>query len=372
MGGPPRADAPPRFADPTLTLVRRVLLVFVVLGAVGIAAVLIFLGPADPVIASTFPVLLVLVVAFAWVLLRRPGWVIWTSRIVLSLLVVAWLVIMAVRLKLPPAEGGGWATLFPSTFMGLALFVVIGYVTYRTRVAMLHAALVVGSCTVVGLVALGNGPEGGAHVADLLRFAVYLVVLTGMVHILSRTKEHAARAFLVAESAMEEAETMREMAYRDPLTGVANRRRLLEELAYQARTAGEGIEVAVVYLDVDHFKTINDEQGHLVGDQVLAAVAAVIQRHVRPGHLVARLGGEEFVVVAPGMTLAVAREMAEGLRRTLPVGVARETGIRVTASFGVAVLQHEEAPTAVLERVDALMYQAKRAGRDTVVTAAVD
>jgi diguanylate cyclase (GGDEF)-like protein len=128
----------------------------------------------------------------------------------------------------------------------------------------------------------------------------------------------------------------------------------------------------VVYLDIDHFKTINDEQGHLVGDQVLAAVAVAIQRQVRAGHLVARLGGEEFVVVAPGMTLAVAREMAEGLRRAFPVAVARETGIRVTASFGVAVLHHDEAPTAVLERVDALMYQAKRAGRDTVVVAAAD
>ena len=357
------------FSEQNLRLVRRVLLVCLAIGATSIVAEMIVLGVHDKFVRYSFPFLLVLLGTFAWVILRRPRAVILFSRALLAVLVVTWLVVMDERLLAPPDAGQGWSALFPQTFMGLVLFAVIGYLVYPTRVALAHALAVTGGAMVVGLIALHTGPDLDAHVVDLLRFGVYMVVLTGMVYVLSRAKERAARAFRVAANATIEAATMREMAYRDPLTGAANRRRLLDELTYQAAAATGGAHVAVVYLDVDHFKRINDERGHLVGDEVLCMVATVLQRHVRESDLVARVGGEEFVVVAPGLALAEATALADRIRSVLPDAVGGVAGGPVTASFGVTALRAGEDPGDVLGRVDALMYRAKRAGRDRVVSA---
>ena len=357
------------FSEQNMRLVRRVLLVCLAIGGTSIVGEMIVLGTHDTFIRYSFPFLLVAVVTFAWVILRRPRVVLLFSRAFLAVLVVTWLVVMDERLLAPPDAGQGWNALFPQTFMGFVLFAVIGYLVYPTRVALLHALAVTGGSVVVGLIALHTGSDRDAHVADLLRFGVYMLVLTGMVYVLSRAKERAARAFRSAANATIEAAAMREMAYRDPLTGAANRRRLLDELTYQAAAAARGTHVAVVYLDVDHFKRINDERGHLVGDEVLCMVATVLQRHVRENDLVARVGGEEFVVVVPGMALAEATALADRIRRVLPDAVAGIAGASVTASFGVTALRADEDPDDVLGRVDALMYRAKRAGRDRVVSA---
>ncbi|WP_146192330.1 GGDEF domain-containing protein [Cellulomonas sp. WB94] len=367
---PSDADVEARvFSEQNMRLVRRVLLVCLAVGGTSIIAEMIVLGTRDTFIRYTFPFLLVVVGTFAWVILRRPRVVIFFSRAFLAVLVVTWLVVMDERLLASPDAGQGWGALFPQTFMGFVLFAVIGYLVYPTSVALLHALAVTGASTVVGLIALHAGPDQDAHVADLLRYGVYMLVLTGMVYVLSRAKERAARAFRAAANATIEAATMREMAYRDPLTGAANRRRLLDELTYQSVAAAGGAQVAVLYLDVDHFKRINDERGHLVGDEVLCMVATVLQRHVRETDLVARVGGEEFVVVVPGMALAEAAEFADRIRSVLPDAVAAVAGSAVTASFGVTELRPGEEPEDVLARVDALMYRAKRSGRDRVVSA---
>lgn len=363
----PHRDLPVarRSGDPTLGLIRRVLLVCLVVGAASLVAVMA-LRWDDPLVRYVFPVLLAVCLVFGWVVLHRPRSTVQVSRVVLTGLVVLWLVSMASRLSMDPAQGGGWDALFPTTFMGLALFVVVGYLVYPTRYAALHAGAVVLGTVVVGLIGLPGAPGSGDHAVDLLRYAVYLAVLAAMVWVLSRTKEHAARAFLAAESASAEAATMREMAYRDALTGAANRRRLEDELAYQSRVVGSGLEVALLYLDLDRFKAVNDERGHAVGDLVLVAVAQVLEQQVRSGDLVARLGGEEFVVVAPGMGLAAARELADRLRLALPAAVRRVAGVAITGSFGLTALRADEEPARAIERVDALMYRAKRAGRDRV------
>lgn len=367
---PPARAAPAarRNGDPTLALIRRVLLVCLGGGTLAAAGVLVARWQ-DPLVRGVSPVLLLALLVFGWVVLRRPRATVPVSRVVLAGLDVLWLVMMAGRLTMDPESGGGWGALFPTSFMGLALFVVIGYLVYPTRFAVLHAGAVVSATIAVGLVGLALGPDDGAtreHVVDLLRYAVYLAVLAAMVWVLSRTKEHASRAFLVAESASAEAASMREMAHRDALTGAANRRRLEDELAYQARVVGSGLRVALVYLDLDRFKVVNDAHGHAVGDRVLVAVARALERQVRSGDLVARLGGEEFVVVVPGMGVADAGALAERLRTVLPEAVREVAPVEVTASLGVTALRAHEEPDRAIERGDALMYRAKRAGRDRV------
>jgi len=156
---------------------------------------------------------------------------------------------------------------------------------------------------------------------------------------------------------------------RDPLTGLPNRRAFEEDLAREvARAARGGGPLAVVMLDVDRFKVVNDGYGHAVGDVVLRAVAARAQGAVRAGDVVARLGGEELGVLLPGADLSCAAEVAERIRAALaalPVDAGGHA-LSVTASLGCATFAPGEAPEALVARADARLYDAKRDGRNLV------
>lgn len=161
--------------------------------------------------------------------------------------------------------------------------------------------------------------------------------------------------------------TLAEEAVRDPLTGLHNRRFLDRELAgaLQRETP-----VAVVVVDVDHFKSVNDRYGHAAGDDVLVAVARVLRAGTRTGDVVARSGGEEFVVVLPDTDLAEACTRAEEIRRLCAATVHPVAGgpVRVTLSAGVAVAGPEgTGASALLSAADRALYRAKSAGRDRVV-----
>jgi diguanylate cyclase (GGDEF)-like protein len=172
----------------------------------------------------------------------------------------------------------------------------------------------------------------------------------------------------------EEKATVRlyEAGLRDPLTGLPNRRQLDDalraELSYARR---HGTEVAVVMVDIDRFKVVNDSYGHLVGDAVLRFVGQVLSSTVRVEDLVARFGGEEFVVIARGTHLAGGAQLAERLRSAVEGRVAFVEGValRVTASFGVASIQctGDPSPASLLERADQRLYRAKATGRNRVV-----
>jgi diguanylate cyclase (GGDEF)-like protein len=159
----------------------------------------------------------------------------------------------------------------------------------------------------------------------------------------------------------------------DPLTGLHNRRFLVEQaprLWRQARR--DGTRVAAMVLDLDHFKRLNDAHGHAVGDAVLRAVAGSLVTTVRPSDVLARLGGEEIVVVGLVADPDEAGRLAERLREAV-AGCRTEQGHAVTASIGIALTRpvDGEDTTAALwrliDRADAAMYAAKQSGRDRVV-----
>ncbi|SSC25436.1 diguanylate cyclase (GGDEF) domain-containing protein, partial [Klenkia terrae] len=167
--------------------------------------------------------------------------------------------------------------------------------------------------------------------------------------------------------------TLAEEAVRDPLTGLHNRRHLDRALLHDlARSVDEGLPVAVVLVDVDRFKSVNDRFGHGTGDTVLCAVAAELRAGTRTGDTVARAGGEEFVLVLPGADEAEALARAETVRarvgallHPVPDGV-----LAVTLSAGVAVARHGGHGAAdLLARADRALYRAKSGGRDRVVVA---
>lgn len=151
---------------------------------------------------------------------------------------------------------------------------------------------------------------------------------------------------------------------RDALTGLANRRSL--DLALAERLRGPvDAAWAVLMVDVDHFKQVNDEHGHQRGDEVLVAVATAIVESVRPTDVVGRWGGEEFMVVVPGASLATASELAERIGGT--VGALRVGTIAVTVSIGFA--STETAPAdGLVDLADASLYRAKQTGRNRSLT----
>jgi diguanylate cyclase (GGDEF)-like protein len=159
----------------------------------------------------------------------------------------------------------------------------------------------------------------------------------------------------------------------DALTGLLNRRAIQEELDRQMQHARRTRETfAVLMIDIDRFKSINDRHGHAVGDLALKHVAARLHTDLREVDRVGRFGGEEFVVMLPAAQLAQAREVAERLRAAIAgsdVANASPT-LRVSISIGVAECAATDGDSsAALIRADTALYQAKREGRDRVVVA---
>ena len=165
---------------------------------------------------------------------------------------------------------------------------------------------------------------------------------------------------------------LKELAITDPLTGLPNRRHFMaaleRELARVKRFKTQ--PAAVLMVDLDHFKRINDRHGHAVGDAVLVHFAQLVRESLRITDTAGRMGGEEFAVLLPGADLETAREFAERLRhRVLRMPTAHEGAvIPLTASIGVSVLAPDDprAETA-MARADAAAYRAKEAGRNQVV-----
>jgi diguanylate cyclase (GGDEF)-like protein/PAS domain S-box-containing protein len=149
---------------------------------------------------------------------------------------------------------------------------------------------------------------------------------------------------------------LRHLADHDPLTGLANRRRLEEHLADRARHAMRyGERGGVLLLDLDGFKAINDSEGHAAGDAVLVTIARVLTRRLRATDMAARLGGDEFAVVLPHADREAAAAAADGLL----TAIAEATSGRVTASCGIACYG-PDAADGILSRADAAMYKVKR------------
>ena len=182
--------------------------------------------------------------------------------------------------------------------------------------------------------------------------------------VLDMTERFVAHAALALENAFL-LEQLRQSASTDGLTGIANRRSFdvtLDRHLARAMTSFE--PVSLVLLDIDHFKRLNDEHGHQVGDDVLRQVAAVLVEHARVIDVPARYGGEEFAVVLPECDGEEGLQVAERLRRAL---AAAPTAVPITVSAGVATFPVAAASTeALIRAADDALYEAKRAGRDRV------
>ncbi len=183
---------------------------------------------------------------------------------------------------------------------------------------------------------------------------IAIVVIQGIVYVTSTAIDRSDRMALLASN--------------DPLTALPNRRAAEEHLDREiVRASRYGRPLSLIWFDLDRFKSLNDDFGHDVGDRVLSGVGAAIRTGLREHDLLARWGGEEFVIVLSEQGRRRAERTAERLRERLAAhDMELPDGRAVTASFGVAQHLPGEPPRDLLRRADMAMYEAKRAGRDRV------
>ena len=179
-----------------------------------------------------------------------------------------------------------------------------------------------------------------------------------------------------ADSLRDNVQAAIELAVVDALTGLNNRRFLETHLANSLdQAAHKGQPLSLMILDIDHFKSVNDTYGHDAGDEVLKTFAQRIKHVLRGADLVCRLGGEEFVVVMPDTTLAVAERVAERVRAAVedekfPIDQKASRMIAVTTSVGLAERGADANADALMRRADKALYASKSSGRNRVTAAA--
>ena len=241
----------------------------------------------------------------------------------------------------------------PETHTGRAWKLLIGGTVIVIAVLVLRAIVAMTGQTILALPGANDTP----HWVQVISFVALMgSSLLGSVGFLLMAKERTDREVL-------------HLAMTDSLTGVPNRRALMD-YAERALASRGGRPLALLMIDVDHFKRINDTQGHPAGDEVLRHISRLLSKRLRGGDLLGRYGGEEFCVVAPDTDAGGAIKLAESLRATLESAVLtiENAKLSVTVSIGVALTtaNTERELKDILAEADIALYSAKKGGRNRV------
>lgn len=245
------------------------------------------------------------------------------------------------------------------------------------------AAAAAGATLMVALDGWRFTPETSLRVSlmSMLCLSAYLVLFARDAHTrtvaLSATRARLRQSEAALQSQLQAIQSLQdqltEQANRDPLTGLYNRRYLTTALQRETDAcAREGATLALLLIDLDLFKQINDRHGHAAGDDVLCQISALLLQSMRPSDICCRYGGEEFLLVLPGMGLQTAVERAQALRQQVAERrwLADGQPIGVTLSVGVACAHNARvAPAALIDLADRALYQAKAEGRNRVCVA---
>lgn len=189
---------------------------------------------------------------------------------------------------------------------------------------------------------------------------------------LSSVRQTQSSLRKVNEALLLESKSYADLARHDALTGVLNRHGLRDVLLDAVQINDPALfPLSLAFMDLDHFKSLNDEYGHSVGDQVLKEMTAQIKQTIKRNDLITRWGGEEFLLLFPGTTSAEAVEVIERIRKALK-SLSLPQQITITCSFGVTEVGKNEELATAIERADAAMYRAKKNGRNRVEVNDID
>jgi diguanylate cyclase (GGDEF)-like protein len=165
-------------------------------------------------------------------------------------------------------------------------------------------------------------------------------------------------------------ETIERVSRIDPLTGLANRRTLSESLVREIARAGRfGEPLSLVIIDLDHFKSVNDQYGHVTGDHVLEAVATALQGQIRAYDLAARYGGDEFLLLLPGSSNVEAMAISQRILKEVATIALQGYPLQISISLGVASWIGGEIPEEFVARADSALYRSKHLGRNRITVA---
>ncbi|WP_321789696.1 GGDEF domain-containing protein [Burkholderia pyrrocinia] len=316
----------------------------------------------------------------------RRAWAIWVVLFVLIDVLVAWL-------AYSPFAGSPWVRLsMEGGALAFSTINVIALVVRRIRTPlMLIYGISVLSFAFSSLAFILGRPWNHMWwLAHVIFAGGFFLLSYGVVQAFHTTRSFSTiysqeelfarlrEAMVRTERALQELQRTNErleyMAATDPLTGAANRRRFIERVEAEiARARRNGAPFSLLSLDLDHFKAINDCYGHQTGDEVLQRFVKKCLDAIRPYDGVARVGGEEFMVLLPQAALDTARSIGERIREAI-AGAPFETGdgkpIEVTVSVGISEFGRDgETIDAILRKADERLYQAKHQGRNCVIAA---
>lgn len=281
--------------------------------------------------------------------------------------------VIALRMTLPPGASFEDMTLFQVSQDGVALLLVVAVAELTLVPGWYAVNAVIFSLAMGGFLWLVHLMPGGTEnpfnlvLAAVMAFAFIL----GMGNAVQRLRR---QTFIIHLRLREANENLEQLARTDPLTGCANRRHFFELGENECeRSRRYGRVLSVILMDIDHFKRVNDRYGHAIGDRVLQTVAATMQRSLRRGEVLGRIGGEEFAILLPETDATGAVVVAERIRRRLgALHTPTDHGtVGITASFGV--VDNTSGPTdfdSLVNRADTALYDAKHAGRNRVATQA--
>ena len=253
----------------------------------------------------------------------------------------------------------------------ILMFGIFGLTTRQMLGVLVYSLVAFGVAS--GVVAARDEPDYPTVVAAAYVGMVVVVLLssTFLTTRVQSTREHLRRQKAELAQALEQ---IRQLATHDDLTGLLNRRAMLDRMQLeQRRSLRSGSPLLIAQLDIDHFKVVNDTHGHAAGDLVLQSFADTVRRNVRDTDVLARWGGEEFVLLLCDTPAADAVALMERLRQAvqaMQVPVPQSGGpITVTVSIGLARHTPADPLAGTLERADQALYAAKAGGRNRVVPA---
>jgi diguanylate cyclase (GGDEF)-like protein len=352
--GPGAASDPVRQAE---ALRWRIYLGATVIGSAVLVSVWVLaLGQPDPDLFVLYghPALLLMCVwAVVWLLQRRSLLV--AERVVFVINALAILAQMALSLVTPDAEV---LDLTSAAYWMLVAVSILSYLLFSTRGALWFSAGFYTLGVALPWTALGLRGQTLGDQPELARVQLICGAILVLLYSLAWYRE---RFMLERGHRL----TLEQLANTDPLTHLPNRRALYPAIERLLAATQEGVPGCLILFDLDHFKRVNDTHGHNAGDEVLIGTADLFRDTLRNADRLGRWGGEEFLLVLPGVSAPQGEQIAERLRGLLADHTFSGVG-RVTASFGVAACAPGDDLRRCIARADAALYRAKAAGRNRV------